>query len=149
MHDTRKSGNQEEFENNKFTKFDHPLLAASVVRHVDKGKLSDNEIECVACAIESHMGQWNTDKSGKQLPLPRNDFQKILHLSDYLASRKDLEIVFDDSYYQLPDINEYVLTFGKHKGKTLIQVNAEDPSYIKWAKENMTMEPAKSLLRDM
>ena len=31
MHDTRKSGSQEDYMNNKFTKHEHPLLAAKVI----------------------------------------------------------------------------------------------------------------------
>lgn len=96
MHDSRKSGSQSDYEKNKYTKFDHPLLAAEVIRSF-KGKniIADNEVEMIAQTIESHMGQWNTDKQGKVvLPKPQNRFQNLLHWADYLASRKDIEIKF-------------------------------------------------------
>lgn len=47
---------------------------------------------------------------------------------------------------ELPDINTYVITFGKHSGKTLPQIAEADPGYISWAKENMTREPVRTLL---
>lgn len=97
MHDTRKSGSQEDFEKNKYTKFEHPLLAANVIRKYKGLYLKDEEIECIANMIESHMGQWCTDKkSPTVLPLPTNKYQKMIHWADYLASRKDIEIKFTE-----------------------------------------------------
>lgn len=96
MHDSRKSGSQEEYEHNHYTNFDHPIKAANVVREFKgTGFWNDNEIELIAQAIESHMGQWNTDKrSLVVLPLPTNKYQMMVHWCDYLASRKDIEIKF-------------------------------------------------------
>ena len=150
MHDTRKSGDDEAYTKNKFTKFDHPLLAANEIRSLI-GFISEEELEIIAVMIESHMGQWNTDKrSSVILPLPTNKYQKLLHLADYLASRKDIEVLFDGyGAPELPDINEYILNFGKHKGENLIDVAESDPSYIEWAKENMNKEPVRSLLKKL
>lgn len=39
--------------------------------------------------IESHMGQWNLEG---RLPFPKTPWQKFVHLCDYLASRKGLEV---------------------------------------------------------
>ena len=152
MHDSRKSGNDTEFARNKYTKFDHPILAADVVR-AQKGLLPESEIELVADTIESHMGQWNKDlRSGKVLPLPKTKYQKILHLADYLASRKDIEVLFEG--YQAPlqqksDAEEYVFNFGKHNGEKLGDVAKNDPGYIAWAKNNITREPIRSLLAQL
>lgn len=150
MHDSRKSGNDEDFLKNKFTKFNHPILAADEIRTII-GFIPEEEIELVATTIESHMGQWNTDKRSKDvLPLPENKYQKILHLADYLASRKDVEMLFKDEEKAVPpDINTYALPFGKYKGKTLPEIASIDGGYISWAKENMTREPVKSLLAHM
>ena len=94
MHDTRKSGDDEAYEKNKYTKFDHPILAANEIRTLI-GFIPDDELELVATTIESHMGQWNTDKrSSTVLPLPENKYQKMIHLADYLASRKGLLVPF-------------------------------------------------------
>lgn len=152
MHDTRKSGDDEAYAKNKYTKFDHPLLAANEIRTLI-GFISEDELELVASMIESHMGQWNTDKKSKVvLPLPENKYQKMIHLADYLASRKDIEVLFDGFEVlkkEIPPIDEYILTFGKHSGEKLIDVAKSDPDYIRWAKENMTREPVRSLLMQM
>lgn len=150
MHDSRKSGNDEDYARSKFTKFDHPILAANEIRTII-GFIPEEEVELVASTIESHMGQWNTDKrSSTVLPLPENKYQKLLHLADYLASRKDVEVLFSqEEKAELPKLDEYVITFGKHSGKTLPQIAEVDAGYIAWAKENMTREPIKSLLAQM
>jgi hypothetical protein len=43
------------------------------------------------------MGQWNKDyKTGMEImPKPKDEYQKFVHLVDYLASRKCLEMNFD------------------------------------------------------
>lgn len=148
-HDMMKSGTQEEYEKSKWTKFDHPLLAAKMVYGMDG--LTKEERKFIAMAIASHMGQWNTDKRYPDvvLPKPQDKYQIILHLADYLASRKDLEMKFDnlpDAKNELPDINTWKFTFGKHNGETIPEVMKNDLQYIKWAKDNMDREPAKSLL---
>lgn len=152
MHDTRKSGDDTDYAKSKYTKFDHPLLAANEIRSLI-GFISPEELEIVATTIESHMGQWNTDKrSSVVLPLPTNKYQKMVHLADYLASRKDIEVLFDG--FEVPKkevvkLEDYVLNFGKHSGEKLIDVAQSDPSYISWAKENMNREPIKSLLAQL
>lgn len=150
MHDSKKSGGDEDYAKNKFTKFDHPILAANEIRTII-GFIPEDEVELVASTIESHMGQWNTDKrSTTVLPLPENKYQKLLHLADYLASRKDIEVLFSkEEQAAPPKLDEYIIPFGKHSGKTLPQIAACDPDYIAWAKENMTREPIKSLLSQL
>ena len=152
MHDTRKSGDDTDYAKSKYTKFDHPLLAANEIRSLI-GFISPEELEIVATTIESHMGQWNTDKrSSVVLPLPTNKYQKMIHLADYLASRKDIEVLFDG--FEVPKkeivkLEDYVLNFGKHSGEKLVDVAQSDPSYISWAKENMNREPIKSFLAQL
>ena len=152
MHDTRKSGSQEDYEKSKYTKFDHPLLASNEVARVwndyDGKKMSIEEAKLVRSVIESHMGQWNTDKrSSVELPTPEDKYQILLHVCDYLASRKDIELQFDEEIKsEAPDVNTWVLPFGKYKGMTLVEVQADDPSYIEWAKNNANTEPFRSLV---
>lgn len=152
MHDTRKSGDDTDYVKSKYTRFDHPLLAANEIRSLI-GFIAPEELEIVATTIESHMGQWNTDKrSSVVLLLPTNKYQKMVHLADYLASRKDIEVLFDG--FEVPKkeivkLEDYVLNFGKHSGEKLVDVAQSDPSYISWAKENMNREPIKSLLAQM
>lgn len=152
MHDSRKSGDDGDYAKNKFTRFEHPILAANEIRTII-GFIPEDEVEFVANVIESHMGQWNTDRRSKTvLPLPENKYQKLLHLADYLASRKDIEVIFDGyeaPKKEIPKLEDYIFNFGKHNGEKLIDVAKTDPGYISWAKENMTREPVKSLLAQM
>lgn len=96
MHDTFKSGSQEDYQRNKYTKHEHPLLAAqNVLRYLGCGIIPDDEIQAIASAISTHMGQFTTSpRSDITLPEPKDKTQQMLHLADYLASRKDIEIVF-------------------------------------------------------
>ena len=92
LHDTCKSG----LEHSQYTKAEHPLIAAKLIREHDF--LFGNEYkEDIAKCIETHMGQWNTDYKTHQaiLPLPQTKMQKFVHLCDYLASRKCLEVNFN------------------------------------------------------
>lgn len=149
MHDSMKSGTDEDYAKNKYTKFNHPLLAADNIRKMTG--LSSTEIEVIATTIESHMGEWCTDKrSGQTLPKPQNKYQKLVHLADYLASRKDIEVSFDGyEKKELPKIEDHVLNFGKYKGKTLVEINEIDSGYISWARENMNREPERTLLKQL
>ena len=102
IHDGRKSGSQKDYENSKYTKFNHPLLMAKeVMSYKDMNIIPNDDILYIAKAISSHMGQWNTDKkSDLSLPKPTSESQKLLHLADYLASRKSLNVDFSE--YMIP-----------------------------------------------
>ena len=154
MHDSRKNGSQEDYEKSKFTKFDHPLQMAEVVRSYDGQYLSHEEIELIAEVISKHMGAWNTDKkSSIVLPKPNEKFSRMLHVADYLASRKCLTMDFDDykpEKIELPDLETFAIPFGnKHKGELLINVFKNDPSYIDWMRENIRREPYISLIKQL
>lgn len=126
---------------------------AEVIRGYDGQYLNHEEIEMVADIISKHMGQWNKDKkSDIELQKPNNKYARMVHLADYLASRKVLTMDFSDyatPKVELPDINEYVLSFGKHKGKTLIEINKIDAGWISWAKENIHRHPEAALLKQL
>lgn len=152
MHDCRKSGEQSEYEMSKYTRFNHPILMANIIRSYDGKYLNHEEIEFVANCIESHMGQWNTDKkSSTVLPKPENKYQKLIHLADYLASRKCLTMDFEGyekPKSNLPDINTYKLNFGKMSGKTIPEIAKIDITYLYWAKDNLTREPEATLIKN-
>lgn len=152
VHDGRKSGEQPDYERSKFTKFDHPIQMANVIRSYDGQYLNHDDIEFVARCVESHMGAWNTDRKSKTvLPKPMDEYQQIVHLADYLASRKDLTMAFDNCEQpkaELPDINEYRLTFGRHNGKTIPEIATTDMGWLIWAKDNLTREPVISLIKN-
>lgn len=138
MHDTRKSGSQSDYEKNKYTKFEHPLLAGDVIRDYIGTGYNDNEIDYIARCVESHMGQFNKDKhSSYALPLPESKGQKFVHMCDYLASRKDIILTFDnENKDKNVSIDSIVMPFGKHKGEKLINI---DKNYLKWTIENVDL----------
>lgn len=82
LHDMCKYGeNPEEAEH---TVSNHPILAANLIRA---------DFPQVAQIIESHMGKWNEIRNEEKevigyLPIPINHEQWILHLADYIASRR-------------------------------------------------------------
>lgn len=147
-HDCRKSG----LENSGHTVHEHPILAGDAIGDMKEWfpKLAE-EIEVIRELIYSHSGQWvDSKRSELILPKPVTEMQELVHLSDYIASRKDIEMLFDNwKKPELPDVNEYKLTFGKHNGKTLPEVKECDAGYIDWLKENYGKEPVRSLLNQL
>lgn len=95
LHDGLKSGIEKE----KYTRFDHPLLVSKFIRdNKEKLVFNDKELDLICTNIESHMGQWNTDYNGNEvLPLPKNRYQKFVHMCDFLASRKFIDIEFHNN----------------------------------------------------
>jgi hypothetical protein len=79
------------------TIFEHPLVAAKALQ--DGVKIKDGlckaHLDLICNNIETHMGQWNTGYKGETpLPKPQSKMQKFVHLCDYIASRKFLEVKF-------------------------------------------------------
>lgn len=151
-HDMMKSGTQEEFERNKYTKHEHPVLAANMIKSMSG--LNKEELDFIAHAIESHMGQWNTARNSKVvLPKPQDKYQIILHLADYLASRKDIEVLFSSNNDKISnnekpvDLNAWKIDFGKYSGKTLKEIAEIDKGYLEWASGNIKKEPAASYIK--
>lgn len=78
------------------TTHEHPITASKVISENVVSEDIDERIfiETICANIESHMGQWNIDeRSAVTLPLPQGKMQNFVHLVDYLASRKVVEIV--------------------------------------------------------
>jgi len=95
LHDGLKSG----LNHSKYTEFNHPTLIKNyIMENKDKLELTDSELKFVCKAIESHMGPWNTDYNGNEvLPKPKTKYENFVHMCDYLASRKYLNILFDSN----------------------------------------------------
>lgn len=93
LHDGLKSGK----EKSEYTKFEHPLLASNYIKeNREHLKMNNEDIDFICMVIESHMGPWNTDYNGSEvLPKPENKYQNFVHMCDYLASRKFINIDFD------------------------------------------------------
>ena len=151
MHDGRKSGEQDDYIRSKFTKFDHPIHMANVIRSYDRRYLNHDEIEFIATCISSHMGSWNTDKkSSVVLPKPTNIYQEFIHLADYLASRKDLTMAFEintQTQTEEVNINEYKMKGGSFAGKTIPEIAKIRPSWVTWAKDEHPSEVVRNLAK--
>lgn len=104
FHDCCKLGLPEKVDLER-TAFEHPLLAAKFVldnaeRFAKENKdfletsIEDEDafkhnVAVAVSAIETHMGKWNTSKySEVVLPKPKTPIQYMVHLADYIASRK-------------------------------------------------------------
>lgn len=91
LHDTFKHGEEKDGKYNPYSIHEHPLLAAEKV-----SERLDDEHKCViANCIASHMGEWTeSNRSRYVLPKPKTLEEQMVHLCDYLASRKFLEFKF-------------------------------------------------------
>ena len=93
LHDGLKSG----LEHDKYTKFDHPLLISKyIMENKDKLNMDIDDLRKMCSMIESHMGEWTYDNYQKKevLPKPRTAEQRFVHMCDFLASRKFLNVEF-------------------------------------------------------
>lgn len=93
LHDGLKSGK----EHSKYTKFEHPLLASEfIMENKSKLSLDIDDLRKVCTMIESHMGEWTCDPYKKKdiLPKPKTAEQRFVHMCDFLASRKFLDVKF-------------------------------------------------------
>lgn len=95
LHDGLKCGMWEDK-----TAFDHPILMSEYIK--DKS-IELNYLNCdcyiiksICRCVESHMGKWNTNSDYNfELPTPQTGLQQLVHLCDYIASRKNIEYKFD------------------------------------------------------
>lgn len=95
LHDGVKHG----INGSSYTVSTHPLDVVNLLKNSEVNNLISSEISnLIYGCIKSHMGPWNTDYSTKEevLPVPTTKLQKFVHLCDYLASRKILEVVLND-----------------------------------------------------
>lgn len=165
MHDSKKSGNQEDYERNKQTKFEHPILAANFVNSIGDGLIPEEELKLCSDIISTHMGQFNTSKrSDVVLPKPENKYEILVHMCDYISSRKDIEVRTDmipeykdadvmekmpkESSAELPTVDNYKLDFGKYSGKTFQEVYDENKGWLRWARDNVSREPFATLIKE-
>ena len=96
LHDGVKSG----LEHSKYTKFDHPLLVSKLImENKAKVSLDIDDLRKLCSMIESHMGEWTFDSYQQKevLPKPRTAEQRFVHMCDFLASRKFLDVKFEDN----------------------------------------------------
>ena len=92
LHDSIKMGWDD---TNKWTVVEHPNLAAdfTMKKALELKNLPAKTVNRICSAIRSHSGQWNTDREGREiLPKPVTRFEQFVHLCDYLASRRWLDV---------------------------------------------------------
>ena len=82
------------------------------------------------------------------------EFEKLLQAADYLASRKDLTMVFDKIETPVvkttsANINDYIITFGKYKGTRLVDLYKQDHSYCMWLKENSYQREVVEMIKQI
>lgn len=135
-----------------FSVHQHPALAAEFIKTDARldGIIGDEIRTLIGDAVASHSGEWTTSKRSKVvLPSPQTLVQELVHLSDYIASRGDIHILFEgeDSKPKLPDVNTYVFPLKKHAGELLVDVFKNDRPYLNWVKENVHREPLISLIK--
>lgn len=135
-----------------FSVHEHPTLAGNFVKTDERlNNILNEDIRLIiGDAISSHSGEWTTNKRSKTiLPSPQTLVQELVHLSDYIASRSDIHILFEEDEIkpQLPDPNEYVLNFGRYSGQKLTDVFNYHRDYLEWCKENLKREPLMSLIK--
>ena len=155
FHDAIKCG----WNGSQYTVQNHPVLARDWVMNTKVEHDARPLIkEYIAGCCEAHSGQWNTDRSGKEImKKPQNNAEKFVHECDILASRADLDwiisdelrAILDGTEIELPKPEDYVMPFGKHKGETLKKVIETDKQYIDWAKQNIEKEPLRSILKEI
>lgn len=92
LHDTIKQGEKGE----KYAT-EHPILASDFIHKIYQDIISQEEVDFICDCISTHMGQWTYDYKLKEdvLEKPKTEAQKFVHLCDYLASRKMLEVNFE------------------------------------------------------
>lgn len=94
IHDGLKKG----LEESRYTLFDHPLLIGNYLLECkNELSLTEEEVDRIVKMDASHMGRWNTNSynPGIILPLPKTVEEKFVHLCDYLASKKFIDVHFD------------------------------------------------------
>lgn len=95
FHDAFKQG----FDHNIKDFSQHPNIAAAVIRGM-VGLFDAESLEFIAQCIETHMGEWNTDRQGNIVTRkPSNVYEWMVHLADYMASRPNKTLVLDNTVY--------------------------------------------------
>lgn len=94
IHDGLKLGKEQ----SKYTKTEHPLLSAEYVKECTNDlSMEEEDIEKIVKMVSSHMGIWNKDYNGNEvLPIPHGKLENFVHMCDYLASKKFIQVEFDE-----------------------------------------------------
>lgn len=101
LHDGFKSGTDQD--KSAYTRADHPQLMANALINAEclRDILPAEQESFLYDVIITHMGEFNTDFKTKKeiLPKPTTYQEFFVHLFDYLASRKYLDVDFGEDRY--------------------------------------------------
>jgi 23S rRNA maturation-related 3'-5' exoribonuclease YhaM len=89
LHDGLKSG----YPQTKYTAHEHPILVCDYLLKQEGvcDYISKPILDKIFSCIKSHMGQWTTgDNSNVVLPKPESGLEKLVHIADYISSRKNI-----------------------------------------------------------
>jgi len=103
---------------------------------------SENDIhKYLIMPIETHMGEWG-EKDTVPVQYPTTEPDKLLHVCDYLASKKfiSIEITQEEIQKTTPKTEDMTLGFGKYRDKTFQEVKQIDLPYLKWCYNNLESE---------
>jgi hypothetical protein len=97
LHDGVKHG----VEGGKYSVASHPTDMTDFIYERYKDRLPSSYIEGIVDCNATHMGEFNKDYKTKEVILdkPKTDMQKFVHMCDYLASRRFLEVNFEKAEY--------------------------------------------------
>lgn len=95
LHDGFKSG----INYSKYTRNDHPVIMSQfILDNKDKLLISEDDAKFVSRLVLTHMGPWNKDRAGREImPVPTTREELLVHLCDYIASRKFLDVCFENN----------------------------------------------------
>lgn len=161
-HDIKKQGNNNYGKHTvwEHPELAHDYILDMQVKYPDLISLENATI--IANAILCHMGKWSHlpeyTRGKKAYPLPTSMFDYALQSADYMASRTEITgfnfrptdgiiirgcatlneanvpniVTPAPTIEPLSDIGDTVISFGKHKGKTIREIVAKHPDYIDW-----------------
>ena len=153
FHDAVKCG----WNGSQYTVHDHPMLAGAWVRETKVNHDIDDDIkEMIARMCERHSGEWTSSKRSKVvLPEPETEMEILVHECDILSSRADIDMqpsdylksIFGEEKIELPNFDDYIISFGKHKGEKLVDVFKTDHDYCMWLKENSYQKEVVNMIK--
>ena len=144
--------------------------------------ITNEQVQKICCAVAAHMGKWEgtrewvKDTTKELFPMPKNDFEKALQAADYAASRKvvlEFDFAPTDNValpvnevinrstndkpsiesYNFNDLENYIIPFGGHKGKTIKEIHDTTlrygKTYIDWmaSQEDFNFKYERDLAR--
>ena len=153
LHDSTKCGLNEN--EPLFTQHEHPIWCSDWIKKTEVDHDIDDKLKkYIGRLVASHSGEWTfSHKTPIVLPEVENDEQFLIHLCDYLSSRSNIDMIYDEetidtisSFQERPSIDTYKMPFGKHSGKLLSEIPIE---YLQWLSTTDLKEPLRSLVKEV